>query len=182
MPSTAISLADALIAQIEGCRLPPYRDQGGVWTIGYGSTYLADGSRVTGSTPPLTQAEADALLNAGLARVEIGVGDAVHVEMTDHQRAAVYSFAFNVGVHAFAASSLCRAINAGEPSVAAEDFAHWIYYTDPKTHRLLVSQGLKRRRILERACFLGDVMPKRASPVEATDQLNAGELAKISAA
>ncbi len=36
----------------------PYKDSRGIWTIGFGSTVLKDGSRVTANTPPITNEEA----------------------------------------------------------------------------------------------------------------------------
>ena len=36
----------------------PYKDSKGIWTIGFGSTRLKDGRRVTKNTPPITTAEA----------------------------------------------------------------------------------------------------------------------------
>lgn len=36
----------------------PYKDGKGIWTIGFGSTRLKDGKRVTGNTPPITTEEA----------------------------------------------------------------------------------------------------------------------------
>ena len=36
----------------------PYQDSNGIWTIGFGSTRLKDGSRVTKNTPPITTEEA----------------------------------------------------------------------------------------------------------------------------
>ena len=55
-----------LIAQliaVEGVKMEnnmhvPYKDGKGIWTIGFGSTYLKDGSHVTKNTPPITTKEA----------------------------------------------------------------------------------------------------------------------------
>lgn len=55
-----------LIAQliaVEGVKMKdgmhiPYKDGNGIWTIGYGSTCLKDGSPVTKNTPPMTTEEA----------------------------------------------------------------------------------------------------------------------------
>ena len=50
-----------MIKGFEGCILHPYKDQVGVWTIGWGNTYI-NGKPVTATTPKLTQKEADDLL------------------------------------------------------------------------------------------------------------------------
>ena len=55
-----------LIAQLiaaEGVKMEngmhiPYKDSKGIWTIGFGSTYLKDGTHVTKKTPPITTEEA----------------------------------------------------------------------------------------------------------------------------
>ena len=51
----------ALIKRFEGCVLHPYQDSVGIWTIGWGCTTLSDGTRVTMTTTPLSQVQADAL-------------------------------------------------------------------------------------------------------------------------
>lgn len=61
------SLTPLLIAQLiaaEGVNIndqglhEPYKDSKGIWTIGFGSTHLKDGTRVTKDTPPITGDEA----------------------------------------------------------------------------------------------------------------------------
>lgn len=55
-----------LIAQLiaaEGVKMEngmhvPYKDSKGIWTIGFGSTHLKDGTHVTADTPPITTEEA----------------------------------------------------------------------------------------------------------------------------
>ncbi len=42
----------------QGVMHTPYKDGNGIWTIGFGSTRLKDGSRVTKDTPPITTEEA----------------------------------------------------------------------------------------------------------------------------
>ncbi len=61
-PITPLLIADLIVK--EGVRVNadgmhvPYLDSQGIWTIGFGSTVLKDGTPVTQNTPPITTAEA----------------------------------------------------------------------------------------------------------------------------
>lgn len=84
-----------LIKKFEGCRLTAYKDAVGVWTIGYGHT-----SGVTeGMT--ITQAQADAFLKSDCQKFANYVDNTSYVpitnSLTDNQRDALISFAFNLG-------------------------------------------------------------------------------------
>lgn len=114
----------ALIKQWEGCRLTAYRDPAGVWTIGYGHTDAAGPPRVTPGLT-LTQAEAEALLRADLARFEAAVEAAVTVPLTDNQFAALVSFCFNVGPANFRRSTLLKRLNAGDDGTVPAELAKW---------------------------------------------------------
>ena len=57
-----LELASALCRQFEGFRSKPYLCPAGVPTIGYGSTYYADGRKVTLEDPPMDEPTARALL------------------------------------------------------------------------------------------------------------------------
>ena len=49
------------IKSFEKCRLAPYQDSNGIWTIGWGNTFDLNNKRVTKNTIALTQAQADEL-------------------------------------------------------------------------------------------------------------------------
>lgn len=128
----------ALIKQWEGCKLRAYKDAVGVWTIGYGST----GAHVRpGMT--ITQAEADNLLIADLARFERAVEKLVKVPLSDGQFAALVSFAFNVGEGALAKSTLLKKLNAGNHGAVPAELMKWVNAGGKKL------QGLVNRRAAE---------------------------------
>lgn len=182
MIDSATQIADAMLRKLEGCRLAPYQDARGWWTIGIGSRYLADGSPVTARTPPLANpAAADALLNVTLAGTIARVRAAVHTPLDPNQWAALYSFAFNVGCGAFETSTLCAMLNWGDPLHAAGQFALWNHVAGA------TDIGLTNRRAYERSVFLGTQAPPAAaaapivSPPVTADDLNAQQLARLAA-
>ena len=149
MTDTALPIAERLVRQCEGCVLHPYQDSGGTWTIGIGSIRLADGSPVTAITPPISSDEADALMMGELVPTLAAVRAAVTVDITDAQAAALTSFAYNEGIHAFQTSGLLRKLNAGDFGGAAAEFPKWVYAGGKMLH------GLVTRRVLERSIFEG---------------------------
>jgi len=135
-----------IIRKFEGCVLSAYRDAVGVLTIGYGHTGpdVVAGMRIT-------QAEADALLDADLGKFRQCVAAGVTEPITDAMRAALVSFAFNVGCGAFAKSTLLKRVNAKDWPAAANEFLRW----NKAGGRVLA--GLTNRRRAERALFLSQL-------------------------
>ena len=162
MSDLALSTAVPLIANFEGFRSAPYQDQGGVWTIGFGETLNADGTRVSASTAPITREDAEARLSGAVANVLAMVRDMVHVPMTDNQAAALTSFAYNLGTSALRNSTLMLRLNQGNIDEAADCFAAWIYVDDKP------NDGLRNRRAAERTLFL----TPDAAPQPTADQLD----------
>lgn len=146
-----------LIESFEGLILGAYDDANdhivqpgqqvhGTLTIGYGHTSVAGPPRVyVGMT--ITQAQADAILAADLALVELEVNHLVKVPLNQNQFDALVSFQFNTGWLAHSNCSLTRALNAGNYNLAASDF---MLYDMASGH---VLAGLVRRRVAERALF-----------------------------
>jgi lysozyme len=131
-----------LIKSFEGLRLKAYRDAVGLLTIGYGHT----GRDVTEGLV-ITEAGAEELLRADLMRFE----DAVRKHAgpaTRNQFDAMVSLAFNVGVTAFANSTLARKHRADDRTGAANEFLRW----NRAGGRPL--PGLTRRRQAERRLYL----------------------------
>lgn len=134
-----------LVQQWEGLSLVAYRDQAGVWTIGYGHTGgVYKGERVTLS-------QATQLLSGDLVVFENEV-QARAPSSTDNQFAAMVSLSFNIGVAGYRSSTVLREFKSGNFQLAANAFLLW-----DKIHvdgRLVLDQGLLNRRIAERALFL----------------------------
>ena len=142
-PSAKASAADAevdlsLIKLFEGLELTAYLCPAGVWTIGYGHTLTAKRGM------EITAAQADALLVQDVAWVKRAVESGVRVPITPNQKAALYSFVYNVGAGAFRSSTLLRILNDGASvSEVQAQFMRW-NKAGGKTLR-----GLTRRRRAE---------------------------------
>lgn len=109
-----------LIKDREGCVLKPYRDSVGVWTDGVGNTV-----GVIPGGPPITMEKAMADLRRNLEVAAAAIEQNVIVSLEPHQREALLSFIFNVGVAAFVHSTLLRLLNAGDYAGAAAQFDRW---------------------------------------------------------
>ncbi len=137
-----------LIKSHEGCRLTAYRDVAGVWTIGYGST----GPHVRAGLT-ITQEQADALLRQDVGRFASGVERLLAgAPTTGNQFSAMVSLAYNIGLGAFARSTVLRQHRAGHRLRAAAAFLLWIKGGRPR--RSL--RGLIRRRSAERTLYLAE--------------------------
>lgn len=100
----------ALIKEFEGCKLKAYLCSAGVWTIGWGSTYYQDGSRVK-EGDKITQAEADELfLNTLQPYVEC-VNKHLKTSVNQNQFDALVSLVYNIGCGGFKKSSVLRFVN-----------------------------------------------------------------------
>jgi lysozyme len=122
----------------------------GTLTIGYGHTSAAGPPRVYIGMA-ITEAEADAILSADLASVEIEVGHLITASLVQYQFDALNSFQYNTGWLARPECSLRRALNAGNYQLADIDFALY----DRASGK--VEQGLVRRRKAEALMFAGNI-------------------------
>ena len=140
-----------IIKKFEGFRAKPYRCPAGVATIGYGSTYYADGKPVKLTDAPITEAQAQELLQATLAKYEACVNGAVKMPINQNQFDAFVSFTYNLGCGAFRKSTMLQLFNTGYAGAAAEQFAKW----NRGGGRVL--PGLVARRAAEKALFVKGV-------------------------
>ena len=76
----------------------------------------------------------------------------VKVPLTDNQLSALVSFVYNVGIGAFASSTLLRKLNARDYVGAANELLRWDKGT--VNGKKVVLRGLTIRRAKERAVFL----------------------------
>ena len=122
-----LELAAELCRRFEGFRSQPYLCPAGIPTIGYGSTYYADGRKVTLQDAPMDEPVARALLLAELHHTYApGVLRLCPVLATDERRLnAIVDFTYNLGVGRLQTSTLRRKINAQDWGGAKEQLMLW---------------------------------------------------------
>ena len=138
-----LEIAASLCKQFEGFRSKPYLCPAGVATIGYGSTYYADGRKVTLQDTPISQDEANALLMHELEHTYLqGVLRNCPILLTDERRCnAIVDFCYNLGIGRLQTSTLKRKINAQDWEGAKEELMKW-----SKAGGKVLSGLLKRRQ------------------------------------
>jgi len=121
-----MKLAIDLIKHFEGCRLVAYKCSAGVDTIGYGSTFYENGTKVK-QGDKITQHRAESLLLITANKFASEVRKVVKSPVNEKQMAALISFAFNLGIGALSKSTLLKLVNSNpnDPRIAAE-FMKWV--------------------------------------------------------
>ena len=139
-----------LIARFEGFVAHPYNDAAGHATIGFG--HLLHRGPVTAADRArwgtISRERGLALLSEDARDAARAVEQGVRVQLGQEEFDALVSFVFNVGVGAFASSTLLRKLNAGDRHGAADELLRW----SRAGGRVL--EGLLSRRRAERAVFL----------------------------
>ena len=132
-----------LIKRFEGCKLKAYKCPAGVFTIGYGSTFYEDGTKVK-EGDVITQERADELFDVIISDFVRMTDALVKSDVTENNFSALVSFTFNVGTGNLRKSTLLRKVNANpkDPSIRAE-FMKWTRANN------VVLRGLVRRREAE---------------------------------
>jgi len=122
-----LDIAAALCKQFEGFRGKPYLCPAGIPTIGYGSTYYADGRKVTLNDQPMSEPDASVLLLQELQHTYLpGVLRNCPVLLTDEKKCnAIVDFAYNLGTGRLQTSTLKRKINAQDWDGAKEQLLLW---------------------------------------------------------
>ena len=145
-----LELAAELCRKYEGYRAKPYLCPANVATIGYGSTYYADGKKVTLQDSPMDEPTARALLLVELEHTYLpGVLRNCPILATDVRKCnSIVDFAYNCGVGRLQTSTLKRKINASDWDGAKEQLMLWTKGGGK------VLPGLLKRRISE--CALLD--------------------------
>jgi GH24 family phage-related lysozyme (muramidase) len=132
------------IQNFEGFRDKPYRDSGGLLTIGYGNRITEE--EAINFANGITQAEAQNLFDA----YTVGMVTQLRkcpLALLPHQFDAICSLAYNIGLHEFLASTIYKQL-----SVRSVDVMSWLFFCkDAKGH---LDDGLARRRRLELKLFI----------------------------
>ena len=145
MKITKISnLGLELIKKYEGFKAKAYLCPANVITIGYGSTYYEDGSKVKLTDSPITQERATELLEALLVSYERSVDSYCVDTINQNQFDSLCSFAYNCGVGNLKSSTLLKKVNKNpnDPTIK-DEFLKW----NKGGGKVLT--GLTKRRIEE---------------------------------
>ncbi len=127
----AIALNDPtrkLIERFEGRRNYAYKDSAGKWTIGVGHLIrLPEEQSLLNYTQqnPAPAAVIDKLFDQDSTDAKGIVASQVKVPLNENQRAALVSFAFNIGSGNFLKSTVLRKLNEGDFNAAADAMLLW---------------------------------------------------------
>ena len=134
----SVALVVPLVMHFEGTVLQSYRDPIGIVTacVGHTGPELRMGQRYT-------RQQCEDMLYGDLLKHAQAL-DCIKQPMTDGQKAAFVSFAFNVGNKALCDSTLARKANAGDMAGACAELSRW---TRAGGREL---PGLVKRRAAER--------------------------------
>jgi len=122
-----LEIAAELCKRFEGFRAKPYLCPAGIPTIGYGSTYYADGKKVTLNDSSISQEAANDLLMSELQHTYLpGVLRNCPVLAANERKCnAIVDFCYNLGVGRLQTSTLKRKINAQDWDGAKEQLMLW---------------------------------------------------------
>lgn len=136
--AAAVAIAAPTVVYFEGTVLRSYRDPIGIITSCSGHT----GPELRmGQT--FTKEQCEDQLYADLLKHSEAL-DCIKRPMTDGQKAAFLSFAFNVGSDKFCSSTLARKANAGDMRGACAELSRWTLAGGKEL------PGLVKRRAVER--------------------------------
>jgi len=136
-----------LIKEFEGCKLEAYRCSAGVETIGFGNTFYENGVRVK-MGDKINKARAEELLIFMVNKFSNDIKKVVKVQLNDNQFGAILSFVWNIGIVAFAKSTLLKKLNSNPNDITIKDeFMKW----NKAGGKIL--NGLTRRREAEQKLY-----------------------------
>lgn len=146
-----------ILKESEGFSQKAYKDANGLYSIGYGSQYYKDGSAVK-SSDTITQSAAVELMKMKINSEFLpSVHRNVKVPVTQGMVDALVDFSYNMGIGAFARSSVVSELNAGRYEVAA---AKLLEYNKANKNGVKVElPALTTRRTKEKNLFLSDGVP-----------------------
>ena len=133
-----------LIKKWEGCKLTAYKCPAGVWTIGYGSTFYEDGTKIKEGDKISLQRAEELLMH----EVTMICNRLPNLAINQNQMDAICSFIYNVGIGAFIRSTLYSLMrkNPNDPKIG-DEFLKW------KKAGGKVLRGLLNRRIDEKTLY-----------------------------
>jgi len=116
-----------IIKDFEGFRSHPYKDIAGVCTIGYGTTVYPSGIPVKCDDKPISESRASDIMRQMVdelygSKVNELIGN---IPTTQEQFDAMVSLAYNIGVGAFAKSTLLKKHLERNYGLASNEFHKW---------------------------------------------------------
>ncbi len=149
-------IACNIIKEFEGFVPKPYKCPAGVWTIGYGTTFYFDGTPVRSTDRTMTEVQASELLRQKLIKNFVPVLSRKIPSwwaMNNNQKAAVISFAYNLGANFYGTGGF------NSITMALSSRANWLkvpsalmLYINPGSS---FEAGLRRRRAAEAELWQG---------------------------
>lgn len=143
-----------LVKEFEGCKLTAYRDEVGVWTIGYGIT--SDDKSITGKSihkgMKVSKETAEKWLSKALAKkyLPLVLKYDKQYDFNQNEIDALVSFAYNIGS--------IKQLTANGTRSRATIASKMLQYNKAGGR---VYNGLTRRRKAERALFLTKAAPEK---------------------
>ena len=128
-----------LIKNFEGLSLSAYQCIAGITTIGYGSTFYPDGSKVN-LGDIISEQQANELLMETLSQFERVVNELLDgIPVNQNQFDALVSFAFNLGTESLAQSTLLNKIKSNHNDTAiAIEFGKWVMAGGQRINGLVI--------------------------------------------
>jgi len=146
----AIEQALPLCRRFEGFRSKPYLCPAGIPTIGYGSTFYPNGSKVTLKDPPITIEVAEQMLRYQIEEVFLPGVLSICPEVRDYRLAALIDFSFNLGLTRLKGSTLRNKVNNKDWAGAAIELKKWVRGGGK------ILPGLVLRRAMDAALIVKD--------------------------
>jgi GH24 family phage-related lysozyme (muramidase) len=148
--ATYLDKAANIVAEFEGYRGQPYKCPAGIWTIGYGTTYYPNGTLVTPRDAAISKQRARELLNYHIGNAIVPTLSSkipTWGVMTANQKAAIISFAYNLGSHFYGTPGFTTITNAlSKKENFSQVPAALMLYVNPGS---TFEAGLRRRRQAE---------------------------------
>jgi len=143
--SKALDIAVKLCKHFEGFRSKPYICPAGYPTIGYGTVYKPDGSKVTLEDDEITEEQAEQWMREELHNNYMAGVLKASPNLINYPNAlaAITDFAYNLGVARYRASTLKKRIDVEDWDGAKVELGKWVFGGGKKL------SGLVRRREAE---------------------------------
>lgn len=143
----ALEVAATLCRPFEGLSLKPYICPAGYPTIGYGTVFKPDGTKVTMEHPLITKETAEAWLLHELRHNYLAGVLKASPSLLARPVAlgSITDFAYNLGVARYRSSTLRKRVDVQDWNAAKQEIIRWVYGGGK------VLPGLVRRRQAEAA-------------------------------